>query len=115
MKQKLPYFLHSVGVFQHYLGYAYFIRAVELVVQEPDLLQNLQKGLYTRIAAEFDTKTENVERNIRTIRNIMMKNGGEELLVQMSGCRSWSHQMPYPREIIAIFSGYFRNRKEYGT
>ncbi len=106
MRQKIQFLLHSAGVFSYYCGYQYFIRSVELAVEEPERLQNIQKEIYVTVASEHHTSVANVERNIRTVRDVMMKNGGEQLLVRMTGSPAWSHKVPYPRDLIAIFSQY---------
>ena len=106
MKQKIQLLLHTTGVFSYYYGYQYFIRSVELAVQNPERLQSIQKEIYITVASEFQTSITSVERDIRTIRDAMMKNGGEQLLVQMTGCPAWAHKIPYPRDLIAIFSEY---------
>ena len=106
MKQKIQLLLHTTGVFSDYYGYQYFIRSVELAVQNPERLQSIQKEIYITVASEFQTSITSVERDIRTIRDVMMKNGGEQLLVQMTGCPAWAHKIPYPRDLIAIFSEY---------
>ena len=106
MKQKIQLLLHTTGVFSYYYGYQYFIRSVELAVQNPERLQSIQKEIYITVASEFQTSITSVERDIRTIRDVMMKNGGEQLLVQMTGCHPLAHKIPYPRDLIAIFSEY---------
>ena len=93
MKQKIQLLLHTTGVFSYYYGYQYFIRSVELAVQNPERLQSIQKEIYITVASEFQTSITSVERDIRTIRDVMMKNGGEQLLVQMTGCPAWAEFM----------------------
>lgn len=110
MKQRIQVLLHSAGVFSYYCGYQYFIRSVELAVQNPNRLQSIQKEIYIIVASEFQTSITSVERDIRTIRDVMMKNGGDDLLVEMTGCPAWAHKTPYPRDLIAIFCEYV-NRK----
>lgn len=112
MKQKLQSMLHTTGVFSYYYGYQYFIRSVELAVQNPERLQSIQKEIYITVACEFQTSISSVERDIRTVRDVMMKNGGEHLLVQMTGSPGWATRVPYPRDLIAIFTQYLI--REYG-
>ena len=93
MKQKLQSLLHTTGVFSYYYGYQYFIRSVELAVQNPERLQSIQKEIYITVASEYQT-------------SVMMKNGGEQLLIQMTGSPGWADKIPYPRDLIAIFAQY---------
>ena len=103
MKQTIQILLNSAGVFSHYCGYRYFIRAVELAVQDPTRLQYIQKAIYVTVAFEYATTVTSVERDIRTIRDVMMRNGGHQLLVRMTGSPVWSDRTPYPKDLIAIF------------
>lgn len=112
MKLTIQILLNSAGVFSHYCGYRYFIRAVELAVQDPTRLQYIQKAIYVTVAYEYATTVTSVERDIRTIRDVMMRNGGHQLLVRMTGSPVWSDRTPYPKDLIAIFCEYLLHRKE---
>ena len=108
MKRRIQLLLHTTGVFSYYYGYQYFIRAVELAAQDPEKLQSIRKEIYITIAFEFKTSITGVERDLRTVRDIMMRNGGGQLLARMTGNPAWSCKPPYPRDLIAIFSQYLR-------
>lgn len=45
MKQKIQVLLNTTGVFSHYCGYRYFIRAVELALEDPTRLQCIHKEI----------------------------------------------------------------------
>lgn len=107
MQAKFQNTLYSVGVFRHYCGYSYFQDAVFLAVEEPERLQSIQKEIYLPIAKKYQTSIANVEKNIRTVRDVIIKNGGEYLLVELTGCRFWLDKKPYPKELIEIFANYF--------
>lgn len=101
--------LHSVGIYQHYRGYTYLLESVELASREPHRLHNIQKELYLPIAEKYQTNVQNVEKDIRTVRNILIRNGGEEMLSELTGFPFCGNRHPYPKEIIGIFSEYLRN------
>ncbi|MCI8599769.1 MAG: hypothetical protein HFJ10_15245 [Lachnospiraceae bacterium] len=107
MRNEFQAAMYSVGVLHHYCGYSYFEDAVFLVVEEPERLQSIQKEIYLPIAIKYRTNVANVEKNIRTIRDVFMKNGGSEILVQLTGCQFWQDKKPYPKELIEIFADYF--------
>lgn len=50
MKDKIEDLLYSVGAFQHYKGYSYFVQAVDLAAKEPDRLTDVCKEIYAPIA-----------------------------------------------------------------
>ena len=71
--------------FSHYCGYRYFIRAVELALEDPtEAPVYSQRNLRHRSIRVCSTTVSSVERNIRTVRDVMMRNGGHHLLVEMT-------------------------------
>lgn len=107
MKQNMQSTLQSVGVFRHYCGYPHFILSVAIAAREPDRLQNIRKEIYLPVAKLCHAELANVEKNIRTIRDVMMRNDGAALLEKITGNPCWRKRMPYPKEIIGIFAEYF--------
>ena len=77
--------LRLLGINDSYKGYAYLILAVVLVIETPEILTNICKGLYNEIACQFDTTIFCVERNIRTIKNHLWECGDEVLLTDIFG------------------------------
>lgn len=106
MEKNFKTLLYSAGVFPHYCGYNYFLQAVELAAEKPERLLNIRKEIYTPIAQRNGTEIQNVEKNIRTIRDIFMKNGGEEILADITGSQFWKNKNPYPRDLISAFASY---------
>lgn len=107
MKQTMQSALQSVGVFRHYCGYPHFILAVTIAAEDPDRLQNIRKEIYLPVAKICHAELANVEKNIRTIRDVMMRNDGAALLAKMTGNSCWDKRTPYPKEVIGIFAEYF--------
>ena len=106
MKKKIQTVLHSVGIFQHYYGYNYFQDAVFLALEKPERLQSIRKEIYFQIAKKYHTDITNVERNLRTIRDALIKNGGLETLENLTGCPLPCGKKPYPKDLICIFVDY---------
>ncbi|MCI8551224.1 MAG: hypothetical protein HFI68_11680 [Lachnospiraceae bacterium] len=109
MKQSIHLALQSVGVFRHYCGYQHFILSVALAAKEPQRLQNIRKEIYIPVAEMCHTEVTNVEKNIRTVRDVMMRNDGASMLAKMTDNPFWKNKTPYPKEIIEIFAEYFEN------
>jgi len=112
MEKSLQTLLYSVGVFQHYCGYSYLQEAVSLAAENPERLHSIQKEIYFPIAKKYHTNVHNVEKDIRTIRDILMKNGGERILRDMTGYSSWDNKKPFPKELIGIFAECLKEQKE---
>lgn len=114
MDQKLQELLYSKGVFRHYQGYEYFVRSVYMVLENPERLQHMYKELYLPIALEYKKDVRTVEKNIRKVRDVFVKNGGTSLLAEMGGGKFWDDKTPYPREMIEIFAFYLKEQKKRG-
>ena len=77
--------LRLLGINHSYKGYAYLIMAVSLVINTPDILTNICKGLYFEIADQFGTSASCVERNIRTLKYHLWEYGDIILLRKIFG------------------------------
>ena len=106
MEKEIERLLYKAGVLRTYVGYKYFIKAILIVYENPTHLLSVGKEIYTPIAKEFATDPRSVEKDIRTIRDVFMRNNGRKVLKEM-GCDIW-HEKPYPRELIEIFAAYLR-------
>lgn len=106
MEREIEKLLYKAGVLRTYVGYNYFVKAVVLVAENPVRLLNVVKDIYVPIAIEYDADPRSVEKDIRTVRDVFMKNNGRAILKEM-GCDIW-HDRPYPRELIEIFASYMR-------
>lgn len=66
MRKIIKLTLIKVGIRCDLNGFKYLCCAVEKVVQDPELIYNLCKGLYKEVAKEFKVnKVSSVERSIR--------------------------------------------------
>ncbi len=57
--------IHEVGVPAHIKGYQYLREAIMMVVNDIDVINQITKSLYPRIATKFGTTPSRVERAIR--------------------------------------------------
>lgn len=58
--------LIKIGIRCDLIGFSYLCYAVELVIQEPQLIHNLCNGLYEEVCKRFDVEKKScVERSIR--------------------------------------------------
>ena len=75
--------LRRLGADGTYLGFLFAAYGVAKVVEEPELLTHISKGLYVDLAAHFHVSTGSVERNIRTIRQLIWKKADREFLKEV--------------------------------
>ena len=72
--------LRKLGANGSYIGFWYAAYGIVLTIKDPELLVYISKGLYVDISFKFNTTTKCVERNIRTIKNIIWEYGNRDLL-----------------------------------
>ena len=65
--------LYRLGVTANYTGFFYTAYAVSLCAEQPDRLLLVTKWLYPEVAKQYRTKWKVVERNIRTVNNIIWR------------------------------------------
>lgn len=108
MTEAFQELMYSAGVFRHYYGYAYLEQGVILAMEDPKRLQHICKEIYSQIARMNQTNIANVEKNIRTVRDVFVRNGGMELLMKRERYRFWEDKKPYPKEFIELLVDYFQ-------
>ena len=89
LARELEDMLRPFGLCYRYSGYAGFIDAILMAVENPQRLSCVSKEIYAPIAEKYGVNPINVERNIRTIRDVIRKNDGARFLEKLSGCRRW--------------------------
>lgn len=77
--------LRMLGLNQSYKGFHYLIYAIDLVLENPDMLTYICKGLYFEIAVYYKTSIYCAERNIRTAKEVMWHNSNTDLLRSIFG------------------------------
>ena len=65
--------LRKLGANGTYTGFRYISYGVMLIIDNPLLLTHICKGLYVEIAIHFNTNVYCVERNIRTVKELIFK------------------------------------------
>lgn len=108
--QELGDLLRPLGLSHRYSGYPCFIDAVLMVAENPQRLSCISKELYVPLAEKYGSNPINVERNIRTLRDVIMRNGGAGFLEKLSGCGRWRTCTPYPGELLEVLASYLRRR-----
>lgn len=78
-------FLRRFGVGKTYRGYDYCLYSVTLILREPQNLDYITKNVYPEVARKFKTNCGCVERNIRTVAEVVWRNGGAEYFFEVTG------------------------------
>ena len=69
--------LNRIGVTSNYIGYYYAAHAVLLSMHQPRRLVQVTKWIYPAVAKHYETTAYAVERNIRTVVNMVWQNHRE--------------------------------------
>lgn len=75
--------LRRLGVGYSYAGFWYAAEAAGRAVREPWVLSGITKGAYVDIAFRHRVAVNCVERDIRTIRDVIWESGDRELLEEL--------------------------------
>ena len=101
--------IHEVGVPAHIKGYQYLREAIIMVVNDIDIINQITKSLYPRIAAKFNTTPSRVERAIRHAIEVAWGRGQQEAVENIFGYTiSASKGKPTNSEFIAMIADKLR-------
>ena len=89
--------LHRIYYLKSYKGYPCLVSCIKKVKEDESRLCGIRKKVYIPVAREHGVKLENMEKNLRTMRDTFQNRGGTELLEKQLGGKQESL---YPRELI---------------
>ncbi len=98
--------LRSLGVSGKLSGFYFAVYMLELVRQKPEHILLVTKRLYKQTAQHFDTSSNCVERNLRTLVQACWRQPDHTLLEQISG-RPLT-QPPTNTEFLDMLAAYLR-------
>lgn len=93
--------LYRLGVTANYTGFFHTAYAVQLCVEQPERLMMVTKWVYPAVAREYKTNCKAIERNIRTVGNIIWEES-RLLLYQLAGRELV--RKPCNAQLLAILS-----------
>lgn len=77
--------IHEVGVPAHIKGYQYLREAIMMVVNDIDVINQITKSLYPKIAFKFNTTPSRVERAIRHAIEVAWGRGDQKVVENIFG------------------------------
>ena len=103
--------LYQLGVTANYTGFFHVAYAVALCEEQPDRLLLVTKWLYPEIAKQYGTNWKAVERNIRTVSDVIwLKN--RPLLEELA--QRQLKQKPRNAQLLAILTASLNTRHSSG-
>ena len=101
--------IHEVGVPAHIKGYQYLREAIMMVVNDIDVINQITKSLYPKIAYKFNTTPSRVERAIRHAIEVAWNRGQIEMHDKIFGYTVNSNKgKPTNSELIAMIADRLR-------
>ena len=101
--------IHEVGVPAHIKGYQYLREAIMMVVNDIDVINQITKSLYPKIAYKFNTTPSLVERAIRHAIEVAWGRGQQEAVESIFGYTiSAAKGKPTNSEFIAMIADKLR-------
>jgi len=101
--------IHEVGVPAHIKGYQYLREAIMMVVNDIDVINQITKSLYPRIATKYGTTPSRVERAIRHAIEVAWGRGQQEAVENIFGYTiSAAKGKPTNSEFIAMIADKLR-------
>lgn len=99
--------LKELGISANLCGYIYIRRAIELVIDNNGIMQQITKTLYPAIAKEYGSTPSRVERAIRHAVEVCFNRGDTKLMNNIfSNCYSSEKGKPTNGEFIATVADY---------
>ena len=101
--------IHEVGVPAHIKGYQYLREAIIMVVNDIDVINQITKSLYPKIATKFNTTPSRVERAIRHAIEVAWGRGDQKTVENIFGYTiSAAKGKPTNSEFIAMIADKLR-------
>lgn len=118
MKQKIKWERESeklwrrLGANGSYSGFWPAICATEKLMEDPERIDYVCKGLYLEIAEEYGSSVKCVEKNIRRLKEMIWAYGNRELLTEIFGEKVMEGRAPANRIFLDVLAAYLREKLE---
>lgn len=84
-REKTKCLLRDFEIDRSYQGFYYCVYSMDLTLKRPESLSRITKELYPEIAKKYNTSCGCVERDIRTVAEIIWKKGGKSYFHNLTG------------------------------
>ena len=103
--QRLATLFLKIGIPSQNKGYQYLIEAIKMVIEKPDLINNITKKLYPGIGDLYDTSSINVERAMRHAIEVAWESSKLQNINELFECNVFApNYKPANGEFIALVS-----------
>jgi two-component system response regulator (stage 0 sporulation protein A) len=99
---------HEMGIPAHFRGYSYLREAIIIATKEAEVLGNITKNLYPRIAEKYRSTASGVESAIRHTIEVGWERGNSEFMDEFFGFDSQKARFPTTAFFIAKLADKLR-------
>lgn len=97
----------AIGIPPHIKGYSFLREAIKKVVEVPDIMNSVTKGIYPYVAKIYKTTPSKVERAIRHAIEVGWNRGRHDAISSVFGTRAYiNEEKPTNSEFIALVAEY---------
>lgn len=115
LEAEITNIIHEIGVPAHIKGYLYLREAIQMVVNDVELLSAVTKELYPSIAKKYNTTASRVERAIRHAIEVAWSRGQIETINKIFGYTIHNDKgKPTNSEFIAMVADKLRLKAKLG-
>ncbi|SEF82666.1 two-component system, response regulator, stage 0 sporulation protein A [Caloramator fervidus] len=115
LEAEITNIIHEIGVPAHIKGYLYLREAIQMVVNDIELLSAVTKELYPSIAKKYNTTASRVERAIRHAIEVAWSRGKVETINKIFGYTIHNDKgKPTNSEFIAMIADKLRLKQKLG-
>lgn len=113
LEQAISDFMLELGIPAHLRGYQFLRSAVEMCVEDMELVGSVTKLLYPDLAKMYQTTDQKIERAIRNAIEVSWDRGNSVLFEELFGyCSGNGYSRPTNSEYIAAVADYIRLKYE---
>jgi two-component system response regulator (stage 0 sporulation protein A) len=105
---------HEMGIPAHFRGYAYLRDAIIIATKEVEVLGNITKNLYPRIAEKYQSTASGVESAIRHTIEIGWERGNTDFMEDFFGFENQKNRFPTSASFIAKIADKLRLEAKAG-
>lgn len=113
LEKTISDFMLELGIPAHLRGYQFLRSAVEMCVEDMELVGSVTKLLYPDLAKLYQTTDTKIERAIRNAIEVSWERGNCELFEELFGyCNIPDYTRPTNSEYIAVVADYIRLKND---
>ncbi|MDE7248116.1 MAG: sporulation initiation factor Spo0A C-terminal domain-containing protein [Lachnospiraceae bacterium] len=113
LEKTISEFMLELGIPAHLRGYQFLRSAVEMCVEDMELVGSVTKLLYPDLAKLYQTTDTKIERAIRNAIEVSWERGNCELFEELFGySNSLEYTRPTNSEYIAVVADYIRLKND---